>query len=358
MTNCERFINCALGIPVDRGVFWEDRLWTETYNRWLCEGMEKDHNFGFDFLESECHDPIAADYGYIPPFRMEILEDMGDKQRIIDQYGVEKLIMKNNPGLQHFIKYPVENRKDWQDLSKRLDEPIFGRYAQSWIEKAKKAEAKNHAPLTLGGGHLCGFFSFLRETMGDNCYYLIYDEPELIREMLQFQEKRICAMIRRVTAEVRLDRLFIWEDMCYKTGPLIGPDMFRDLLSPHYSAVTSTAKECGIQVIDVDSDGNIDSLLPLWVEAGVSMLHPFEVQAGMDVVQVRKNFGSNFAMRGGVDKRMLAREKKDIDAEIERIRPAYEQGRYIPCADHSLPPDISFYNYCYYLEKLKKLLGI
>ena len=86
------------------------------------------------------------------------------------------------------------------------------------------------------------------------------------------------------------------------------------------------------------------------------MLHPFEVQAGMDVAEVRKKFGGNFAMRGGVDKRALARGKKDIDAEIERIRPAYEQGRYIPCADHSLPPDISFYNYCYYLERLKKLL--
>jgi uroporphyrinogen decarboxylase len=194
--------------------------------------------------------------------------------------------------------------------------------------------------------------------MGDNCYYFIYDEPEMIREMLNFQEERICRMIKKATAEARVDRVFIWEDMCYKAGPLIGPDMFRGLLTPPYTSVIKTARECGIRVIDVDSDGQIDSLLPLWVEAGVTMIHPFEVQAGMDVVQVRKAFGCNFAMRGGVDKRALARDKKEIDSEMERIRPAYEQGRYIPCADHSIPPDVSFYNYQYYLDKLKVLLGL
>jgi uroporphyrinogen decarboxylase len=265
--------------------------------------------------------------------------------------------MKKNPGLQHFIRYPIERRQDWEKLAPRLEADVEGRFAEGWIEKALAVNTADLAPLTLGGGHLCGFFSFLRETIGDKCYYFIYDDEGLIREMLAFQEERICKLIRKTSAEVQVDRLFIWEDMCYKNGPLIGPDMFRDLLSPHYAAVTGTAGECGIKIIDVDSDGLIDDLLPLWLEAGVNMLHPFEVQAGMDVNRVRKTFGYNFAIRGGVDKRILARGKKEIDGEIERIRPAYEGGRYIPCADHAIPPDVSFYNYQYYLEKLKPMLG-
>jgi uroporphyrinogen decarboxylase len=345
-------------LPTDRGVFWEDRLWHETYIRWRNEGMSDGFGFGYDFYENDCNDALPVSYGYLPPFEQKVLEDLENKQRIIDQYGVEKFVMKNNPGLQQFVKYPVENRKDWEKLVFRLDAGAPGRFADGWIEKAKAANTTNAVPVTLGGGHLCGFFSFLRETMGDNCYYLIYDEPELVRDMLDFQELRIREMIRKTTAEVRVDRLFIWEDMCYKTGPLIGPDMFKDLISSHYAAVTQTARECGIQVVDVDSDGLIDSLLPLWVEAGVTMLHPFEVQAGMDVNRVRKSFGYNFAIRGGVDKRALARGKVEIDAEIERIRPVYEAGRYIPCADHSVPPDVSFYNYQYYIEQLKRMLGL
>ena len=194
--------------------------------------------------------------------------------------------------------------------------------------------------------------------MGDECYYHFYDDEGLIRNMLDYQEKRICKMIRRATASVPVDRLCIWEDMCYKAGPLIGPKMFRSFLSERYAAVTETARACGIRVIDPDSDGNVTQLLPLWLEAGVTMFHPFEVQAGMDVADVRRRFGYGFAMRGGVDKRKLAMDKKDIDEELARIRPVYEMGRYIPCADHSLPPDVSFYNYLYYLDGLKKMLGV
>jgi uroporphyrinogen decarboxylase len=358
MTSRERFVNCALGLPTDRGVFWEDRLWSETYTRWRSEGMSENFDFGYDFRENECHESLPVNYGYLPKFEEKVLEDLEDKQRVIDQYGVEKFVMKSNNGLQQFIKYPVKDRQDWEKLAPRLDAGAEGRFADGWIEKAKAANALNRAPVSLGGGHLCGFFSFLRETMGDECYYIMYDDEDLVRDMLDFQEKRICQMIRMAVSEVRVDRLFIWEDMCYKNGPLIGPDMFAKLIAPHYAAVTRIAGECGIQVVDVDSDGLVDALLPLWVEAGVTMLHPFEVQAGMDVYRVRKTFGLNFAMRGGVDKRALARDKAAIDAEIERIRPAYEMGRYIPCADHSVPPDVSFYNYQYYIEKLKRLLGV
>lgn len=358
MTSRERFINCALGKPVDRGVFWEDRLWNETYARWRREGMPERYDFGYDFLESEAHDCLPVSYGYLPSFEHTVLENLDNKQRVIDQYGVEKYIMKDNPGVQQFIRHSVTCREDWEALKARLMVDAPGRFGEGWAQSGRAAAYSERVPVTLGGGHLCGFFSFLRETMGDGCYYALYDDEELVRDMLDFQAARICDMLRRVTASVRVDRLFIWEDMCYKNGPLIGPDMFRTFLLGPYAAVTQTARECGVQVVDVDSDGLIDALLPLWIEAGVNMLHPFEVQAGMDVNRVRKEYGMRFAMRGGVDKRVLAQGKREIDNELERIRPAYEMGRYIPCADHSVPPDVSFYNYQYYLEKLKRMLDM
>ena len=358
MTGRERFINNALGKPADRGILWADGLWGETRERWIKEGMTDGYDFGYDFSEADPNGRPSVIYGYAPAFQIRVLEDMGEKQRIVDEYGVEKIIMKNNPGLQQFIKYPVTDKKDWESLKKRLDSDSPDRYLKGWEENINKSALKGDIPITLGGGHLCGFFSFLRETMGDDCYYKIYDDEGLVRDMLVFQAERIKKMIRNVTAAVPLDRLFIWEDMCYKNGPLISPNMFRSLLLEYYSSVIETAAASGIQIIDVDSDGNIDELLPLWLDAGVNMLHPFEVQAGMDVNIVRKKFGHNFAMHGGIDKRAIAAGKNEIDAELARIRPAYESGRYIPHADHSLPPDISFHNYLYYLDGLKKIIGI
>ena len=62
-------------------------------------------------------------------------------------------------------------------------------------------------------------------------------------------------------------------------------------------------------------------------------------------------------MMGGIDKRALAQGPEAIDAELERVRPAVEAGRYIPDLDHSVPDDVSWENFCYFAEGLKRLVG-
>ena len=164
-------------------------------------------------------------------------------------------------------------------------------------------------------------------------------------------------MLRRVAREVRVDRLFIWEDMCYRKGSLIGPEMFRDFFLEPRKRYIGVARECEISIIDVDSDGNCMQLIPHWMEAGVNMQHPMEVAAGMDVVEVKKQFGADLTIRGGIDKRELAQDFAAIDREFERIRPAFEMGGYIPAVDHSVPPDVPWDNYRYYLEKRATMVG-
>jgi len=52
----------------------------------------------------------------------------------------------------------------------------------------------------------------------------------------------------------------------------------------------------------------------------------------------------------------LAKGKKAIDEELERLHPLVEKGGYIPMVDHRVPPDVSFENYLYYIEKKKEIL--
>jgi uroporphyrinogen decarboxylase len=164
-------------------------------------------------------------------------------------------------------------------------------------------------------------------------------------------------MIRKVSESIKVDKHFIWEDMCFNKGPLISPELFKKFLLSPYQRVIEVSRQCGIQIIDVDSDGKVDELLPLWLEAGVTMQHPMEVAAGMDVVKVKKQYGDRLVIRGGIDKRCIAEGFDAIDKELERIRPAYEMGGYIPCIDHNVPSDISWDNYRYYLEKRAQLVG-
>jgi uroporphyrinogen decarboxylase len=58
----------------------------------------------------------------------------------------------------------------------------------------------------------------------------------------------------------------------------------------------------------------------------------------------------------GIDKRAVARGRKAINAELRRVRPLVEDGGYVPGTDHSFPPDVSFQNYCYYMEKVQTIL--
>jgi len=120
MSSRERFVNCALGSPTDRGVFHQDGYWGDTYERWKREGMADGYDFGYDFMIGESFSCLPVSYGYIPGFEYTVFEDAGDKLRVLDEYGVEKYVMKSNTNLQQFLKYPVTCKKDWEKLKAAL----------------------------------------------------------------------------------------------------------------------------------------------------------------------------------------------------------------------------------------------
>ena len=357
MTARERFLAICLRKPVDRGLLWQERFWQETYARFLAEGMPADYAFRWDFDDDqESLGALGINLGYLPAWEVGQVADEGDTVLLRDEYGVIKRAWKGRSGMPQFVTFPVSNRADWERVAPRLLADNAGRFPADWPARVQRAASAAY-PISFGGAHLCGFFSFLRELCGDEVYYLFADDPDLLREMLDFQSARLCTLLRRATAEVHVHRLFIWEDMAYKTGPLIGPETFRDFLMEPYQRYIDTARACGVEVIDLDSDGNIHALLPLWVELGINLIHPFEVAAGMDVVAVQRQYGERLAMRGGIDKRALAAGPAAIDVELARVRPAVDAGGYMPHVDHAIPPDVSWENYRYYERRRAEMLG-
>lgn len=359
MTSRERFLRLVSNEPTDRGLFFSEHFWGETTARWQEEGMPCDYDFEFDFdFHVGSLGALGVNIGYFPPFEQEVVADEDSTQLIRDEYGIIKRVSKGHSGMPQFVEFPVHDRSSWEKIKSRLDPnpDISARFPQDWAQRVETLK-QAHYPIIFTGGHLTGFFSFLRELTGDRVYYLFHDDPDLVREMLDFQVYRLTTFIKRITKEIQLDGQFIWEDMCCKTGPLIGPPMFREFILEPYQRTIEASKSCGMRAFYVDSDGNLDALIPLWLEAGVNMMEPFEVAAGMDVVKVKETYGDKLVVVGGIDKRALAADFDAIDQEIERIRPAYEMGGYIPCLDHSAPPNISWENYLYYLEKRKRLVG-
>jgi len=190
----------------------------------------------------------------------------------------------------------------------------------------------------------------------ENLSYLISDNPSLIEEINEHIEYFIIETIKPALEDIEFDFAIFWEDMAYKSGSLVSPAFVRKYMVPHYKKVTELLHSKGIDIITLDSDGNVWELIPFWLDCGINGILPNEVAAGMDVVKMRKKFGKNLIIAGGIDKRVLSRGKKDIEKEVmDKVPYLLSSGGYFPSVDHSVPPDVPFENYLYYLELIRKL---
>lgn len=118
-------------------------------------------------------------------------------------------------------------------------------------------------------------------------------------------------------------------------------------------------RKAGIRSFWVDSDGDPEVLVPLRMEAGINCFWPLEQASGMDPLRLRKKFGKELTLCGGLDKIEIAKGRKAIDRELRaKIPPLLEQGGYIPHIDHAISPEISYDDFLYYMEVKRKLTGI
>jgi uroporphyrinogen decarboxylase len=186
---------------------------------------------------------------------------------------------------------------------------------------------------------------------------LFYDDPAWIEEMMDGVADFIIAMMDKILAHTDIDVFGFWEDMAYKTGPLLGPDMLRKYALPRYRRVVDHLSKKGVKYFALDSDGDVNSLIPVWLDSGINTLYPFEAQCGIDVIKIRQQYGKDLRLWLGINKHALAVGPTAIDAELTRVKPLVDQGGYVAGLDHSVPPDVPFKNYCYYMDNLKLMIG-
>ena len=275
-SNRERFLRLMAGGSLDRGIFANRGGSLDEWRPlWVSQGMPADFGFGFgDTLEA-----LEVNLLFQPPFEIEVLEEEGQTQVVLDQCGVIKRVFKGRPGeLEQFLEYPVADRASWEALRPRLDADevdLDARLPADWAQRAAALNEQSDAPVVFGCSHLCGFFSFLRELMGDRAYYAFYDAPDLVREILEVQVHRLTTLLARIARDIRIDMQFIFEDMCYRNGPLVGPAPFREFLLEPYQSTIAAAKECGVRAFCVHSDGQVDVLIPLRLEAASTCCGPW-----------------------------------------------------------------------------------
>jgi len=342
---------------VDRVPFWEWGPWPTTLKRWEREGFPKNADFAQYFELDPQWKRLYINFRFIPQFKKRVISDNGKVRVIRDERGIilKELSVETDTSMPQFLEYPVKCRKDFEKLKKRLNPHAPQRYPPERLTDDLKLKNRDFPLGIIDWTDSLGFFGVIRDWVGaENLLYMFYDDLYLVQEMLEYLTDFFITILKKVPLqEIQLDYVSIWEDMAFRGGPLISPQMFREFVLPCYKKLTTFLRDRGVKTIMVDSDGNIEELIPLWLEGGVNVFYPLEIASGMDPVKLSKKYGQDVILVGGIDKRALAKGKQAIEKELAAKISLIEKGGYIPTVDHSIPPDISFGNFCYYM-KLKR----
>jgi hypothetical protein len=359
MTERERFIKYMQFQPVDRIPLMEMGTWPETLERWHHEGLPKwvtdirhledylrlDRSFNVNWLPINCE--------IYPPFETKILEETDDQQVISDGNGVIYRQQKHHRTIPKYIRFPVENETDYEQLLPRLNGKDPGRYSDDFDEDLHWRRERGE----IIGANFRSFFGFPRGLMGvENWCMAFYDQPRLVRRIISDRLQFAKDLFARMLSTGVLDFVQIWEDMSYKTASLISPPIVREFMLPAYEELVAYLREGGVKIIMVDTDGRVEDLLPIFLKAGMDGTHPCEVAAGSDPVILRRKYPQS-ALMGGLDKRAIANGREGVDSELRRIQPLLKEGAYIPLLDHFVPPDVSYQTYRYYVERRRELLS-
>jgi hypothetical protein len=345
------------GLPTDKVIVieWEmGRGGTNLYNWPAVKGFDAYSYFG---CQSFYGCVVPVDVGPLPRFKQRVLEEDERYLTMMTETGATARRIKSEErtwySMPMFTEFPVKDKKSWEIYKKRLDPKDPRRYPKDWNKDdyIKTFEGYQRGITML---RFNGFYGFGAELMGIAPFnIMLHKDPELIHDMAEHWEYYLRETLREAIEALkdRIDMVFWWEDMAEKHGPLMSPKSFREYCLPHYKNLTSFLRKNKIDRIMVDSDGNVNPMIDLFVESGITGMWPLEVNCNMDAIEIKKKYGNKLFLIGNLDKRELAKGgeamRKEVDAKVPILK---EMGGYIPSADHLIPVEFS-------LERFREYAG-
>ncbi len=270
--------------------------------------------------------------------------------------GREEILPDLEP--QPYPKTWPTSRAELADLRQRLDPNDPGRLPAGWPELVRDWRA--HGDVLMLRVHQ-GFF----ETMGvsgwrsfDRVVCLLIEDPPFVHELMNLQGAFAARMAERVLQEVDIDAAIFSEPIADNNGPLISPRMYEEFALPSYEPIFEVLRRHGVETIILRTYANARALLPAILKHGFNCLWACEVNPeAMDYHAIRREFGRELRLIGGIDVDALKDDKENIKREVEeKIPPLLADGGYVPLADGRIRADVPFENYVYYRQLLEEVI--
>ena len=321
MSSRERFrATMAYGTP-DRVPYFEEGIRKDVLRAWKRQGLAGDADLAKMFSSD---------------FRERIEVDLNPRPRLLSMR---------------------DKVTDLKNFKRRLNPSDKRRLPNRWARRVRAWQSRDHVLMLYVHR---GFF----QTMGVRNWrsfaeviMLLTDQPDVVRRRMQIQGEFAAQLTDRILQEVEIDVVVFSEPIGGNDRPLISPQMYEDFVLKSYQPILDVLQRRHMGTICLQTYANARILIPVILKWGFNCLWACEVNIeAMDYRSLRKEFGRDLRLIGGIDLDALRKDKAAIRREIEeKVPPLIAEGGYIPLADGRVRADVPFENYVYYRQLLEKV---
>ena len=249
------------------------------------------------------------------------------------------------------------SRSDLAAFRRCLDPDDSGRLPAGWSKRVRAWSGRDYV-LMLRIHR--GFF----ETMGvgdwlrfQEVIYLLMDDPAFVQEAMAIQGDFAASLAEKILGEVEVDAVIFSEPIGGNDRPLLSPPMYEEFVLTSYEPVLDVLRRYRVKTIILRTYANTRLLIPSILKWGFNCLWACEVNLeAMDYRDLRREFGRDLRLIGGIDLDTLKRGKAAIQREVEKkVPPLLAGGGYVPLADGRVRPDVPFESYVYYRQLLTEV---
>jgi uroporphyrinogen decarboxylase len=261
---------------------------------------------------------------------------------------------------------PLPELKRWPDkiadlaeLEKRLDPNDPARLPPEWKEKHSMLnDADTVCMLRVHRGFFISMGVYEWDRLTDVMFALKQD-PEYVKQAMSIWGRFNAAVAERILSDVTCDAAIFSEPLGGNDGPLISPKMYEEFVLKSYEPVLEVLRKHGVDTIILRTYANSRLMIPSFLKWGFNGLWACEVDIEtMDYRDIRREFGRDLRLIGGIDLDALRRGRESIREELEeKVPPLIADGGYVPLADGRVRDDVPFSDYVYYRQLLKALIG-
>lgn len=337
----------------------DDSYWKETIARWNAEGFPGDFEGARQFIDADI-EPICGALTKLYPGTDTLVREDEETKVVRDAWGGLMRYWKNRSGTPQHLGWECDSRQAWetrikpQMLSRSPEENLFGGRLLREIPDVHARGRKAGRWMCVGALET---FELLRRIVGDETMLIaMAEDPDWIRDMsMTFTDIILRDHDAILATGVDADGFWIYGDMAFNHGPFCSPRMYRELVWPDHKRICDWAHARGMKVI-YHSDGDINSVLDLFIAAGIDMIQPMEAKANMDVRTFAPKLGDRLAFFGNIDMAIAGTNDRDrIEHEVRtKLAAGMAAKAYAYHSDHSVPPTVSWETYQFIINLLDR----